>query len=210
MRHVLIKNIDLFPMVPSPAELRTPAQFPGWPPIPLRGLNRLRWAQLGGVGRRLCAEPSEPDQSIDPSHRHPLDRGVTAAVRAVGLRCPIVAVAGGNVRHRLGVAIRWSCLRRQAAGILQGLALSVRRPALVGYQDDGEGVSAQTATVAQLIELAPGDKDASATWQAIAELQKRATPGILAAAAALCQSPDPMRRERGARGSSRNWAMGPH
>src|SRR5262245_31517689 len=52
-------------------------------------------------------------------------------------------MAGGCrvVRPGLGVPIRWSCIRREAAGIFQGLALLVRGFALVVCEDGRQGLS---------------------------------------------------------------------
>ena len=59
-------------------------------------------------------------------------------------------------------------------------------------------MTSETMSVSELIATALGDEEDDATWDAIGELQKRATPEILDAANALCSNADPAQRARGA------------
>src|SRR2546429_371141 len=83
------------------------------------------------LDRALHAESPESGEPRVPHDRDSAHRAVHPAVRDRAVRARLLAGAAGPVRGRVGVSVHRPRVRGQAAGVLEGLALPVRGPAVV-------------------------------------------------------------------------------
>lgn len=93
------------------------------------------------MDRAICAESSTSNQPVLSRRRDPDDRRVAAVVFSGGLHPGMVARASSDVRGWMDLAVHRPLVRRKAAGVFQGLAVSLRRASLVDGQDAGARVA---------------------------------------------------------------------
>jgi hypothetical protein len=121
---------------PSQPDFR--ANCPGNPresvPIPVQPMydpRNVGQPHQRAMGRAICDQPSAPSQPDLPHAGDPHHSSFAPSLSGQHFRSPILALCCRPVRTGMDPPIHRPRLRRQTAGVLSRLALSLRRRALV-------------------------------------------------------------------------------
>src|SRR5262249_49578248 len=114
------------------------------PPADLQFVNAfcvISRTNLRRVDSAVRREPSTSGESVLPHHRNSIDCGFRPALPAADRGSTHVDRPGVALRRRMDSPIQGTLVRRQAAGVLPGLAISFYRSALVDSKNTRTSVS---------------------------------------------------------------------